>query len=165
MASSVDAIKHKVNHVLYSRKTAITFRTFQNHLVEKGILSDEQLELHHKLIDGLFCEWRTGFHAQHSEHHPRLLISPQTPQSLSPQAALPNTFTSFPPKDAQTAPDVEMLKEAVASINPSVSQNSPPFPVINDQLLLTYRAVATPRRCHDKSFSSWRHKPSLSSGD
>lgn len=165
MASSVEAIKHKINHVLYSRKSAITSRTFQNHLVEKGILSDEQLEQHHKLIDELFWEWRTGFYAQHSEHHQRLPMSPQTPKSLPPQAAPRHKFISSPPEDTQTATDVEMLKEAVASINSSVSQNSPPLPVMNDQLLLTCRAVATARRCHDKSFSPWRHKSSLSTRD
>lgn len=132
MASSVDAIKYKVNHVLYSGKTAITFRTFQNHLVEKGILSGEQLEQHDNLIDELFYEWRMGFQAQYSEHHQQLPMSLQTPESLSPRAAPPNTVTSSPPKDAQTVTDVEMLREAVASINPSVSQNSPPLPVIND---------------------------------
>ncbi|KAG6364451.1 hypothetical protein INS49_006052 [Diaporthe citri] len=107
--------RHKVNRFLYSRETAINFRGFQNDLVAKEILCDDDLDQHHGLIDALFLDWRTGFEAEHTnDRQQQMLTSPQTPESFPPQAALP------PPQedDAPTATIVEMLEQALESIDP-----------------------------------------------
>lgn len=141
MASSVETIQLKVIGLLYSRTTATNFRAFQNSLVDEGILNDEELEQHHRLIDRLFYEWLRCFQARDSEQRQRLPVGPSTPESLPPQATPPKTFTSSPPEDARTATAVEVLKHAVTSINANVSYNSPPLPTINDLLQLTPTAV------------------------
>lgn len=142
MASPVDLVNYKVNKFLYSRHTPMTFRECGNCLVERQILSDEEVEYHHDEIRSLHLAWKAGFEAQHGSNHQPQPMDPPTPESLAPHAAPSNISPSSCPEGTWEATDRAGVKEALGKIDPEVNHNGPPLLKIDDELLLTHKVVA-----------------------
>lgn len=130
-AMSVDTtIYNKVNRVLYtsSPSSLSTFRALINHLVCKGILSDEECDRHDREINDLFRRWQQGSEGnlQQSQTTHQHSQGPASPLSLSIPDSPPAKVASSPPYEGSQAelPSntvLVKLKEALRHLDLNVS--------------------------------------------
>ncbi|KAJ0104379.1 hypothetical protein J7T55_011164 [Diaporthe amygdali] len=113
MASDLDTITYKVNLELYRNNTTHNFRAFSNHLVDDGILSEQEFDQYRPEIGTLFDQWRKGSQTQQNQQQPL------SPESLPPQGTPPKNTASSPPQDVRPDCGVETLEEAVKLIDKS----------------------------------------------